>query len=88
MAFVYLADNPLYYPEIELSCQVLLQRPERFAKTAVGWILRELSQHDAPFVRRVIETNIQHFSAESLKNATKYLAKDEQKRYRELFKDS
>ena len=77
MAFVKVADRRAYYPMVEKSCQVLIRREERFAKTAVGWILRDISKHDEQFVRRVVEENIQHFSRESLKNATKYFSEDE-----------
>jgi 3-methyladenine DNA glycosylase AlkD len=88
VAFVPLANDSEYYPAVETSCVTLIARPERFAKTAVGWILREISRHDQPFVRQVLESNIQDFSTESLKNATRYLAKGEQGRYRELLKSA
>ena len=86
VAFVKVADNPVYYPLVEASCQTLIQREERFAKTAVGWILRDISKYDRDFVRRVVEENIRHFSSESLKNATKYFSKDEQGAYRRMLK--
>jgi 3-methyladenine DNA glycosylase AlkD len=88
VAFVNLAGTDTYYPAIEASCQVLIRRPERFAKTAVGWILREVSKVDEPFVCQVITGNIRHFSAESLKNATKYFDREEQKHYREMLKQN
>jgi 3-methyladenine DNA glycosylase AlkD len=88
VAFVNVAGTDTYYPAIEASCQVLIRRPERFAKTAVGWILREVSSYDEPFVRQVIIDNVRHFSAESLKNATKYFSQEEQKYYREMFKQN
>lgn len=82
--FVKVADNSVYYPNIGLSCRVLIRREERFAKTAVGWILRDVSKHDKAFVRRVIEENIEYFSSESLRNATKYFEKDDQNHYRRM----
>jgi len=82
--FVTVADNNLYYPTIEDSCRVLIRREERFAKTAVGWILRDVSKHDKSFVKRLIEDNIRHFSAESLGNATKYFEKDERNQFRKM----
>ncbi len=81
VAFVHVAHESAYYPAIGESCRVLIRRPERFAKTAVGWILREISKHDEPFIRQVIEQNIPDFSAESLRNATKFFSKDSKKRY-------
>jgi len=74
--FVKVAKECAYYPIIELSCGVLIRREERFAKTAVGWILREISKCDDAFVRRIIEENLKHFSAESLKNATSYFSRE------------
>ncbi|UCG25262.1 MAG: DNA alkylation repair protein [Chloroflexota bacterium] len=84
VAFVPLAGDSAYYPAVKASCAVLIGRPERFAKTAVGWILREISRFDEDFVREVLNANIQHFSSESLKNATKYFGKEEQEQYRQL----
>ena len=86
VAFVAVADQGVYYPAIEESCKVLIRRPERFAKTAVGWILRDVSRYDNAFASRVVEESIQFFSSESLRNATKYFVKDEQKRYRDRLK--
>jgi len=88
VAFVNVASDHAYYPLVEESCAVVIARPERFAKTAVGWVLREISRHDEVFVRRVLEANIQNFSAESLKNAVKYFDKDAQRRYRQLLKNA
>ena len=86
--FVKVANHSIYYPDIEVSCGVLIRREERFAKTAVGWILRDISKYDRAFVRQVIEKNIKHFSAESLKNATKYFKKDEQNLYKTMLKNT
>ena len=86
VAFVPVAENEKYYPLVESSCQQIIKRDERFAKTAVGWILREISKYDQPFVERVIEHNAAYFSTESLKNATKYFAPHEKNRFRDLVK--
>jgi 3-methyladenine DNA glycosylase AlkD len=86
--FVKVADNSAYYPVIEASCQVLIRRPERFAKTAVGWVLREVSSYDESFAQRVIAANIGHFSLESLKNAAKYFSQEEQTYLRKMLKQS
>jgi 3-methyladenine DNA glycosylase AlkD len=82
--FVKVAKSSVYYPNIEVSCRVLIRREERFAKTAVGWILRDISKYDEAFVRQAIEGNIKYFSAESLKNATKYFERNEQNHYRRM----
>jgi 3-methyladenine DNA glycosylase AlkD len=81
VSFVNAADNRGYYALIEESCRVLIRREERFAKTAVGWILREISKHDTGFVEGVIEDSLAFFSLEGLRNATKYLDGDAQAVY-------
>ena len=78
VAFVKVAAEQQYYPLICESCAVLIQREERFAKTAVGWILREISRHDQAVVQQFIAEHREHFSAEALRNAVKHLDQDEQ----------
>lgn len=63
------------------SCSVLIKRDERFAKTGVGWIVRELSRHDKEAVREFVESHRKSFSPESIKNALKYVADSERKKY-------
>jgi len=70
--FTTVAEMNDYYPLICDSSQVLIRREERFSKTAVGWILREVSRYDPQLVLTFIDTELPHFSTESLKNATKY----------------
>lgn len=79
--FVSVASNAAYYPLIAKSCSVLIRREERFAKTAVGWIMRAVSKHDVGFVRNLLDDQIEFFSVESLKKATKYFTKGDQKAY-------
>lgn len=86
VSFVRVAENRDYYDMIERSCSNLIKREERFAKTAVGWILREISKHDSKLVKQFIERNMSHFSIESLRNTLKYSAKDERNHYLDLFK--
>lgn len=71
VTFVDLADVRAWHPVIEESCRVLLTGDERFARTAAGWALREVSRHDEAFVRGVIEANLPRLSAERPANATK-----------------
>jgi 3-methyladenine DNA glycosylase AlkD len=86
--FTKVAGNENYYLTIRSSCAVVIQRQERFAKTAVGWILRDISKHDQDFVELFIQENLVHFSAESLRNALKYSSKDVQKQYIGLMKEA
>lgn len=86
VAFVPAAENKEYYPLIERSCQVIVKREERFAKTAVGWILREISQYDPRFVEEFVTANIRCFTAESLGNAIKYFDAEEKKAFRKMLR--
>ena len=55
------------------TCSQLLGSHERFAQTGVGWILQELSRSAEGRVIRFVEANLNRFSREGLKNATKDL---------------
>jgi 3-methyladenine DNA glycosylase AlkD len=55
------------------NCAHLLGSQERFVQTGVGWVLRELSRSDQGRVIGFVEANLDRFSREALKNATKYL---------------
>lgn len=79
--FVNLASDSNYYPYIQEACAVLIDREERFAKTAVGWVLRDISKHDKKFVISFVEDNLKSFSRESLGNALKYYEKDKKNEY-------
>jgi 3-methyladenine DNA glycosylase AlkD len=46
----------------------------------VGWVLRELSRSDQNRVIGFVEANLERFSREALKNATKYLPPEVAKR--------
>jgi 3-methyladenine DNA glycosylase AlkD len=85
VAFVPVAERRVFYGQIAESCRILLRREERFAKTAVGWILREISRHDPGLVHQLVSENIRGFSPESLKNAIKYLDTAVQRRLREQY---
>lgn len=88
VAFVKVAEQSHYYSLIGQAGEVLIKRDERFAKTAVGWILRDISKYDPLFVRKFIAANLSHFSPESLKNATKYFDREEQKKYIQAMRQS
>ena len=81
VGFVTVVDDAEYHPLIVLSAARLVRRPERFAKTGVGWILRELSKHDRAAVVAFVEAHAQHLSTEAVKNALKYASKAERGRW-------
>lgn len=71
--FVKVADESSYYGLVDEACGSLLAREERFAKTAVGWVLSDISRHDPEFTRSVVLKYFSDFSADSLGNAVKRL---------------
>jgi 3-methyladenine DNA glycosylase AlkD len=77
VAFVKVAEETAYHALIYESCAVLIQREERFAKTAVGWILRDVSRYNRIGVQQFVTAHLEVFSKEALRNALKYLNHDE-----------
>lgn len=75
VSFIGLTQNKAYIPLILKSSQILIQRPERFAKTAVGWIIREISKTESQTAINFINQNQAHFTKETLKSAREYLKK-------------
>jgi 3-methyladenine DNA glycosylase AlkD len=71
--FVNLASDSQYYRYIREACIVLIKREERFSKTAVGWVLHDVSKFDEKFVISFVDAHVKYFSKESLGNALKYL---------------
>jgi 3-methyladenine DNA glycosylase AlkD len=65
------------------NCFHLLGSQERFAQTGVGWVLRELSRSDDGCVIGFVKANLERFSREGLKNATKYLSPEVAERLRQ-----
>jgi len=51
----------------------LIQREERFCKTAVGWVLRQFSKVDSGIVIQFLADHQSFLTKEVEKNATKYL---------------
>jgi len=81
VAFVPVSADNRYQSLIYKSCHLLIQRDERFAKTAVGWILRDLSKNDKDGVQEFVETHLESFSLESVRNALKYFPDNERNNY-------
>lgn len=52
--------------------RVLIQRQERFCKTAVAWVLRQYSKIDTQVVTEFLDTYEEWTTREVVKNATKY----------------
>lgn len=86
VSFTTLTKDNRYNSLILESCDKLIKREERFAKTAVGWILREISKTQKQIVLDYIGEYRSYFSRESHENAIKYFAKEEKKDLRKLLK--
>lgn len=81
IAFAGLTKDAKYRKIILDSCKTLIKRKERFAKTAVGWILRVLSKTDKACVVNFLHSNLTYFSLESLRNAVKCFSNTDKKFY-------
>jgi 3-methyladenine DNA glycosylase AlkD len=84
--FVYYNPKSEYYDLINPGCITLIKRKERFAKTAVGWILREIYKTDKDFTTQFVHEYLFYFTQETIRNALKYMDKVEKKKYLEKFK--
>jgi 3-methyladenine DNA glycosylase AlkD len=88
VAFVPVSADSRYYPLIYKSCHWLIQREERFSKTGVGWILRDLSKYDKAEVLKFVMRHVDSFSVEAIKNALKYFPEDQRKMVMQRFKQT
>lgn len=61
--------------DIERFSDILIRRDERFAKTAVGWVMREYSKIDEDFVLNFLSRHVKHTTWEVKRNALKYYRK-------------
>lgn len=86
VAFINHTGERIYFPLLLRSASTLIQREERFAKTAVGWVLRDVSLYDRSLVKEFIRTFAGSFSRESLRNITKHFPEPEQTEHRALLK--
>ena len=82
VAFANLTKQKEFTPLLLKSCSVLIKREERFSKTGVGWIMRELSKSDKKIVVDFIIKNKKHFSKESLANSMKYFNQTEKAKFK------
>jgi 3-methyladenine DNA glycosylase AlkD len=60
---------------IERLSDILIRREERFAKTAVGWVMREYSKVDEEFVLDFLSRHVKYTTWEVKRNALKYYRK-------------
>jgi 3-methyladenine DNA glycosylase AlkD len=61
-----------YKKSIWLFSDILIRREERFAKTAVGWVMREYSRVDVDFVLDFLSRHMKYTTWDVKRNALKY----------------
>ncbi|MDF1574048.1 MAG: DNA alkylation repair protein [Bacteroidales bacterium] len=61
-----------YSKTIKRFADIMIRREERFAKTAVGWVMREYSRLDEAFVLEFFSSHVKHTTWEVKRNALKY----------------
>jgi len=82
VAFAQAKNIMNYLSELNEINKILIRREERFAKTAVGWTLREISKHNQDYVTNFIDNNIDYFTKEIISNSLKYFPKEIKVEYR------
>ena len=70
-----------HYKSLSTPMEYLIKREEKFAKTAVGWILREIYKFDIPFVKKFLKSNSKYLIKDIIRNALKYMDKQEAKAF-------
>jgi 3-methyladenine DNA glycosylase AlkD len=86
VAFVS-SNQIIHYLEIvKTLMEKLIQRKERFAKTAVGWILREISKTNMNYVEEFLKKYTKYLTSEIINNALKYKKKEDLKSFKEALK--
>ena len=88
VGLICLKKEKEYYDLIRENCTILVKREERFAKTGVGWMLREICRPDESFVLKFIEDNRNWCSLEAVKNGVKHLHADTRREYCEMVKNA
>lgn len=68
-------------------CEVVVKREERFAKTAVGWAMREIAKKDKDIMFSFLNEHASYMSLESVRNAVKHSTEGEKKKYVGLVKE-
>ncbi len=76
-----------HHEEMMRTARVVIARDERFAKTAVGWLLREIANVDKRVVRNFLDDELQNFSKEALGKVTKAFGEKERKTWSAKLKE-
>lgn len=73
------ASHVVHHADIARAASILIRRPERFAKTAVGWIMRDVYAADKKALNTFLDANIEHFSPEALNKCAKRMPSAQRK---------
>jgi len=73
---------------IDKAASQLIKREERFVKTAVGWVLREVSKFDMQYVKEFLFSNAEYLTLEVINNSLKYFKKNVNIEIRKNLKDT
>lgn len=81
VSFAQCKTLKMHLTELELPMARLIKRNERFAKTSVGWILREIYKFNKTFVKIFLKEHNRFLTKEVINNALKYMDKDKKKAF-------
>ena len=81
VSFAQVKEKKFYMKIIDEINKSLIKRDERFAKTSVVWLLREISRNDKIYVEKFINDHIRYFTKETMNNSMKYFEKQQRKSY-------
>lgn len=76
VALIPFSKDSSYKSVISEICSVVVRRDERFAKTCVGWMIREVAKADFDSACSFLDSHVEFFSSEALRNATKHFPSD------------
>lgn len=79
VAFAQTKDLKAYLPILNFPARILIERKERFAKTSVGWLLREISKFDFKYVEQFLIDEAKYLLPEVVNNALKNV--DQEKKH-------
>jgi 3-methyladenine DNA glycosylase AlkD len=78
---------PEHRDQLQLPMQTLIRRTERFAKTGVGWVLREMSRFDPLAVEKFLLAEKQYLTMEVINNALKYKDAADKKSFKQVLRN-
>ena len=87
VAFAQAKNKTKHMKVIDEINRTLIKREERFGKTSVGWLLRELSRDDQTYVENFVSDQLKYFTKETIHNSMKYFEIKQRKEYLKKLKE-